>query len=69
MGEIETIVVWIGFALICYALAEKKGKNKVVALGVGLLTGLIGVIYYLLANGSREYQIKQAEDKLRKLRA
>jgi hypothetical protein len=66
MDEITTLAIWLGFALICYGVALKKGRNEWIALGMGLLLGAISLIYYLVARGSKEYELEKAEDKLRK---
>ena len=58
------VVMWIAMALICYAIADKKGKDRVVAVALGLMFGFFAVIGYLLARGSKEYQTKKAEEKL-----
>lgn len=68
MSDLTTVVIWLAFALICYAIAEQKGKNKVVAVALGLLFGFFAVIGYLLAKGSKEYQLKKAEEKISKLK-
>ena len=67
MNEITTFVIWVACAIICYAIAEKKGKNKLIAVALGLLFGFFAVIGYLLAKGSKEYQVTKTKEKLAKL--
>ena len=49
-----SFVIVVAMALICWGLARKKKMNELIAIGVGLLFGLIGVIYYLLAKGNKK---------------
>ena len=64
----ELVVIWIAFAILCYAVAEKKGRNKLIAFGLGILFGIFSLIYYLIAKGSDEYELKEAEKKIAKLK-
>jgi steroid 5-alpha reductase family enzyme len=64
MDSITTLVVWVASALICYAIAEKKGKNKIVAIAMGLCFSLFAVLGYLLAKGSKEYQLQKAQERI-----
>lgn len=66
MENLGMLVMWIAFALICYAIAKEKGKNIYVAIALGLMFGLFAVIGYLLARGSNEYQWKKLQNKMRK---
>lgn len=67
MENVALLIVWIAFALICYALAKKKGKNEIIAIAMGLLFGLFAVIYYILTKGSKEYQVQKAKETVKKL--
>lgn len=67
MDDITTIAIWVACALICYALAEQKDKNTTIAVAVGLLTGFIGVIYYVFSRGSKDYQLAKAKERVMKL--
>jgi hypothetical protein len=60
------IVSWVILGLLCMALAKKKGKEPIMALAMGLLFGIFAVVYYLVAHGSREYELKKAKEKLEK---
>ena len=62
-----TLVIWIASAIICYALSKDKEKNVYIAIAMGLLFGIFAVIYYLLAKGSRTYEIKRLKTKLEQL--
>lgn len=64
--EVALLACWIAFALICYALAKKKGLNEIIAVAMGLLFGLFAVIYYLIAKGSKEYQVSKAKEMIKK---
>lgn len=60
----EYAAMWIAFAVICYALAKKKGKDEFIALGMGIIFGLFALLYYLFCKGSKEYEVKKAEKRL-----
>lgn len=68
MNDLTLVIVWVAFAIICYAVAKSKGRNEAIAFGVGILLGVFALIYYLIAKGSQDYEIKKAEEKLRKLK-
>ena len=42
------IILWLIFGVLCYLLAEKKGRNKITGFFVGLLFGVFAVVYYLV---------------------
>jgi|GEM_PF-1237475 len=60
------IIVWLACGLICYGLAKEKGKNELIAFGVGVLFGFFAIIYYLLSKGSPEYQLRRAKETIKK---
>ena len=68
MEDITMIIIWIAFAILCYAVAEKKGRNKLIGFAMGLLLGIFSLIYYVVAKGSDEYELEKAEKKLAKLK-
>ena len=68
MEDITMIIIWITFAILCYAVAEKKGRNKLIAFGLGIFFGIFALIYYVVAKGSDEYELKEAEKKIAKLK-
>ncbi len=43
------ILIWIVMAVICYVIAEKNGRNKWLALVLGLLFSIFAVVSYLIA--------------------
>ena len=63
----EVVVVWFACGLICYAIAERKGRDKVIAFACGLLFAVMAVLYYIFSKGSPEYELRQAEEKIKKL--
>jgi cell division protein FtsW (lipid II flippase) len=68
MTDLGTIVVWLACGLICYAIAIKKGKDKLIAAALGVVFGIFAVIGYLLAKGSKEYQQQRLLEKLAKVK-
>lgn len=48
MENLITVIIWIICAFVCYRLAEKQGRNKLVAFIIGLLFSIIGVVGYLI---------------------
>ena len=66
--DISIVVIWIACALICFSIAKDKGKNVYVAIAWGLCFGLFAILGYALSKGSDEYQLKKAEDKVKKLK-
>ena len=43
------ILIWIVMGAVCYFIAEKNGRNKWLALALGLLFSLFAVVGYLIA--------------------
>lgn len=54
MDELIWIAVWVGIGFVCYGIAKNKNRNEYVAFGVGVLTGIIGLIIYLLIDEKDE---------------
>lgn len=49
--EFLSLIIWILCGIGCYNLAEKKGYNKLLAMVIGILFGLIALaIYACLSN-------------------
>jgi hypothetical protein len=44
---LELLPLWLIFGTLCYWLAEKKGRNKVIGFFAGFLFGIFAIIYYL----------------------
>ncbi len=44
----ETLI-WLALGVVCYFIAEKNGRNKWLALALGLLFSLFAVLGYLIA--------------------
>lgn len=63
------IIIWFVFGIICYALAEKKGKNKTIAFGMGFILGIFAVAYYAFCSGSHEYRLKKAKQEAEIMKA
>ena len=61
----EIVAIWVAIGAICYGLAVKKGKNPFIALGLGVIFGIFALAYYLLCKGSKEYELKKAEKKVK----
>lgn len=57
-----TLVIWVGFAFACYGIAQNKERNPYIAFGWGLLFGLFTLLYYLIAPGSKEYELKRLKN-------
>jgi len=51
--DILLVVVWILWPIICYHLAEEKGKHTGLAIFGGLVFGAFAVVYYLLCPKER----------------
>lgn len=51
--DIISIMVWCLCGFGCYKIAEKNNRDKTIAAVVGVLTGVFGVIGYLIA-GKKE---------------
>ena len=42
------LVIWLVCAALCYAIAESKNRDQVVALCMGFLFGIFAVIGYVI---------------------
>lgn len=47
--ELISIMVWCLCGFGCYKLAEKQGRDKTIAVVLGVLCGIFAVIGYLIA--------------------
>ena len=62
MENLITVIIWIICAFVCYRLAEKQGRNKLVACIIGLLFSIIGVVGYLILGDKKvPQQTQQAQ--------
>lgn len=59
MENLITVIIWIICAFVCYRLAEKQGRNKLVAFIIGLLFSIIGVVGYLILGDKKVPQQTQ----------
>ncbi len=59
MENLITVIIWIICAFVCYRLAEKQGRNKLVAFIIGLLFSIIGVVGYLILGDKKVPQQAQ----------
>ena len=42
------MILWLIFGAVCYLLAKKKGRNKIIGFFAGILFGFFALIYYLI---------------------
>lgn len=61
-----TLAFWIAAALLSYAVARNKGRDPIVAIAMSLIFGFLALIYYLLARGSKEYEVRRAKEIVRR---
>lgn len=47
-GKIIAILTWLACGYVCYLLAQKMGRNKILALILGLIFGWIAALVYLV---------------------
>jgi hypothetical protein len=59
------VLIQIGLAFITMAVAEKRGRDKFLALGLGFLFGLFAMIGYLIAGNTKEKKIEIAKTLLK----
>jgi len=58
----EVILVNIAIAILCYVMAEHRGREKWLGFASGLLFGLFTVIYYWIVGDTRELRIQKAKE-------
>jgi hypothetical protein len=51
---VDWLILRILCAMLCYQIAEKKGKDVNLATLVGLAFGILGVAYYTIAKSNRK---------------
>ena len=51
--EVISVLVCVLFAVICYKMAEKRGRNPIIGAILGALFGLLTVIGYAIV-GDKE---------------
>jgi len=70
MEILITLIFWIALAFWCYKIAENNGRDKGLAIILGLLFGILAVIIYAIIGKSqkkREEEIQKiVEERLKK---
>lgn len=54
---ILTFILWILCGFICYKIAEKNNRDKIIAVIIGILTGIFGILGYLIIS-KKDYERK-----------
>jgi hypothetical protein len=67
--EITTLAIWIGLALLCMYMAEKRGRDKTLGFIAGLFFGLFAVIYYLIAGDSQQVKDEKLAEQMKRVDA
>ena len=52
--KIISILVWVACGYACYKLAEKQGRNTVLAAVLGVIFGLLAVLVYALIGNKKQ---------------
>ncbi len=52
--EFLSVLIWIACGFACYKLAEKQGRNTVLAAVLGVVFGLFAVVGYLIAGDKKQ---------------
>lgn len=52
--EILTIAIWVLLGFWCYSIAEKNGRNTILAVIMGLLFGIFAVAGYYIIGKKKE---------------
>ena len=52
--EIISLLVWLACGFACYKLAEKQGRNTVLAAVFGVIFGLVAVLVYLIIGNKKQ---------------
>ena len=47
--SILSLIIWVICGGVCYKMAEKQGRNTVLAAVLGLIFGLFAIVGYLIA--------------------
>lgn len=58
---IIVIIVNVLWIFLCYSMAKKNGRNKELAILLGLLFGVFAVIGYVIAGKTIESKLKEIE--------
>ena len=67
MEVITTLAIWIGLALLCMYMAEKRGRDKTLGFIAGLLFGIFGVIYYLIAGDNQQVKDEKLAEQIKRV--
>jgi len=57
MDSPSLIIVWIAFTIICYVMAENRGRNKLLGIAGGLLFGIFAIIYYWIVGDTPQKRL------------
>ena len=55
--EIISLLVWLACGFACYKLAEKQGRNTVLAAVFGVIFGLLAVLVYLIIGNKKQLKL------------
>lgn len=51
--KILSLIIWAICGVVCYKMAEKQGRNVVLAAVLGLFFGLFAVVGYFIAGDKK----------------
>ncbi len=62
-----TVVIWIGLALVCMVMAERRGRDKTLGFVSGLFFGIFSVIYYAIVGDTKEMKEAKLEEAIKRV--
>ena len=70
IGSLIFLIVWVVvaivqlfFAIVCFKIAKRKGKNTAVAFFLGLFLNIFALVYYLIAEESESQEATKLNQK------
>lgn len=61
MEILVTLVIWLALAYWCWKIASGNGRDKLLAIIMGLLFGIIAVIVYAILGQTEEEKDKRVQ--------
>ena len=62
--EILILVVWLALAYWCSVIADNNGRNRGIAIVMGILFGIFAVIIYAMIGKTAIYKAQELQDAI-----
>jgi len=61
------LIIAVFFSIICYTMADRRGRDKYVGLVCGFIFGIWAVLYYLIAGDTSKKKADLMAEAIKKV--